>query len=332
MIFCGLFFAALDKPSVKINDVFVMADESAHMICQTKAYPEAKITWTFEPCRDLKLWPSCGNDLVELELMSNSSLLRQISVQKIENKVASEIIQASEIKFMAIQPGKIKCKAKNQLGSDNATGFVFISDLVRPFLISGLEDQRKISAGDKVKLECVANIYNYTRKLLWRKNGDVVTNSKEIIVKEINLKHSWGKTILWTAISKEDSGIYECEATQNNNFKLSEKLQVNITVHDTQIPKIISNFNVSIITLNIGDSLNLECLALGLPVPYLVWYKDQEMFTINEKNLNRVKLNKTNSTINFDFLLAEDAGMYKCETGNRVGSDYKIVTVKVLRE
>lgn len=43
-----------------MDDVYVMAGEEVHMSCKVLAYPQADITWSFQPCQDLSLWPNCS--------------------------------------------------------------------------------------------------------------------------------------------------------------------------------------------------------------------------------------------------------------------------------
>ena len=52
----------LDKPTVSMEDVYVQAGEEVQMICRVIAHPKAEITWSFQPCQDLSLWPSCRKD------------------------------------------------------------------------------------------------------------------------------------------------------------------------------------------------------------------------------------------------------------------------------
>lgn len=44
-------FLVSDKPTVSMEDVYVMAGEEVHMVCKVLAYPRAEITWSFQPCQ-----------------------------------------------------------------------------------------------------------------------------------------------------------------------------------------------------------------------------------------------------------------------------------------
>lgn len=48
-----------------MEDVYVMAGEEIQMVCKVLAYPQAEITWSFQPCQDLSLWPSCRKERIQ---------------------------------------------------------------------------------------------------------------------------------------------------------------------------------------------------------------------------------------------------------------------------
>lgn len=257
--------------------------------------------------------------------------------ETLESQQSSEIGQVSEIKFTPSQPGSVRCKARNRLGSDHASGQVKLGDLARPFMISGLKEEQRIADGDSVKLECGAIIYNYSSNIVWRKDGEPIENIGNLLVQETNTKFSWRKTLIWKQISKEDYGIYECEVYSKDSDEIAESLQVAIAVHDTQKPIISSNFNQTVMQQSLGDSLKLDCLVSGLPVPQLLWYKNDVIFSIDEvhsddNSLQRIMIDSANTSITFSVLRLEDAGTYKCEAWNRVGQDFKSVQLEIPSE
>jgi hypothetical protein len=219
----------------------------------------------------------------------------------------------------------VRCKANNRLGDDIAEGEVKLGDLSQPFMVTGYEEGQKIAEGDFVKLECGAIIYNYTNSIVWTKDGDVIEDS----VMENNTKFSWRKTLTLRAIAKEDSGVYKCEVKPKDDLLDKEVKEFALTVSDTELPVIITNFNQSAITRSVGDSFSLECLVSGLPVPSLKWYKDDLHFTIDENNSERIEFQNGNSTIYFKVLIADDAGDYKCVAWSRVGEDVKSVQLEI---
>lgn len=212
-----------------------------------------------------------------------------------------------------------------------------IGDLPRPFMVSGLKEDDRIAAGDFVRLECGAIIYNYSNNIVWRKDGEVIESADNVFVEETNTKFSWRKALTWRQIAKEDDGVYECEVSVKDAHAPPESIQVAIAVHATQVPIISSNFNESVMQQSLGDSLRLDCLVSGLPTPQLLWYKDDEIFVIDEvasddNSLQRIMIDNLNSSITFSVLRLEDAGTYKCVAWNRVGSDFKSIQLDIPSE
>lgn len=253
--------------------------------------------------------------------------------ENIDSQQASEIVQSSEIKFTPSQPGSVRCRAKNRMGSDNAIGQVKLGDLEKPSIITGLKEDQKIAIGDYVRLECGAIIYNYSSAIIWHKNGDQVDDA---IVEETNTKFSWRKTLTWKSITMQDEGNYECEIPIKDSEE-TETLSVDLVVHEAEAPIITSNFNQSVLLQTLGASLRLDCLVSGLPVPSLLWWKNDELFkgdeiNSDEKGMQRIMIDENNSSITFSVLRLEDTGNYRCVARNRIGHDFKEVRLEIPRK
>lgn len=188
--------------------------------------------------------------------------------------------------------------------------------------------------------QCGANIYNFSSNIIWRKDGEEIANLTDVLVEETNTKFSWRKTITWRQITKGDSGIYECEVFPKESEEPWAEpiaMQIAIAVHDTEAPIISSNFNQTVMQQSLGDSLKLECLVTGLPAPTLLWYKNDEIFFVDDANpddnsLQRIMIDNANSSIIFTVLRLEDAATYKCVAWNRVGSDFKEIQLEIPSE
>lgn len=50
-----------DVPIVTMSDVFVGANEQAHIICRVQSYPKSIVTWVFTPCSIKPRWPFCDH-------------------------------------------------------------------------------------------------------------------------------------------------------------------------------------------------------------------------------------------------------------------------------
>lgn len=213
-----------------------------------------------------------------------------------------------------------------------------LGDLSAPFLISGLKEDHKIAEGDFIRLECGAIVYNYTNEVVWRKDGGIIESSEHVTVEEANTKYSWRKALTWKQISSNDNnGVYECEAVSKDPLVGHQSHTIAISVHDTQAPIITANFNQSRMQQSLGDSLKLDCLVSGLPVPNLIWYKNDAVFSVEEISLGdstmqRVMMEQDNTSIVFTVLKLEDEGTYKCVAWNRVGQDFRSIELEIPSE
>lgn len=254
----------------------------------------------------------------------------------VESSHPTEIAQISDIKFTPSQPGSVRCRAKNKMGTDNGVGYVKLGDLERPFMVSGLSSDHKIAEGDFIRLECAAIIYNYSSNIVWLRDGVPMEHFLDIAVEENNTKFSWRKAITFKQIQKENDGIYTCEVFEKG-FEEGTPIQketIPIKVHETELPTIITNFNQTVMQHSLGGTVKLDCLVSGLPIPSLIWYKNDELFSIEDPNnenntMQRIMIDNNNSSIMFSVLRLEDAGTYRCAASNRVGEAYKEVKLEI---
>lgn len=54
-----------DIPIITMYDVYVRADEKAHVQCRVQSHQKALVTWVFEPCSIAPRWPSCSSKLIQ---------------------------------------------------------------------------------------------------------------------------------------------------------------------------------------------------------------------------------------------------------------------------
>ncbi|XP_038601048.1 LOW QUALITY PROTEIN: hemicentin-2 [Tachyglossus aculeatus] len=112
------------------------------------------------------------------------------------------------------------------------------------------------------------------------------------------------------AVSPEDSGDYECLAT---NEAGSARRRVRLVVH---VPPTVREeerrVNVSVMA---NQALTLDCDISGVPAPTITWYKDGQPIS------GRSGLQILNSarSIRFPKVGREESGLYTCSAVNRAG-------------
>lgn len=213
-----------------------------------------------------------------------------------------------------------------------AAGSVKIGDMKEPFMISGLAEDHQVAEGDSVRLECGAIIYNHSERIIWRKDDIDVEDIAGIHVDQVTTKYSYRKIVTWRSIGKKDNGVYTCEVHRRDTDEYAGARTISIEVFDAKAPQIISNFNQSIIRQPMGDLCVLNCFVNGLPTPIVTWYKNDEIFKIEEdENSIRqdIVMSPDNASITFNFLKMEDSGVYRCRAENRIAAVQREVELAV---
>lgn len=232
----------------------------------------------------------------------------------------SGCFQSKTVKFTPTHPGFATCKAHNHYGSHFEIGLVLPSIIQNTFQTNVFKDFEIVTAGDQVKLECSADIYNYS-EISWNKKEELINLS----IIEVNSNMSTIKsTICFNNITKTDEGFYQCVVISRKSHE-SEVLNVTLKVHEAKAPSVISNTNQSLLSKSLGDSLTLDCFASGFPLPSMKWLKNTEPFhnESDEKNSKRIIFSNNYSSIDFSVLKPEDSGTYRCVAENRIGSAFK---------
>ncbi|XP_018610881.1 opioid-binding protein/cell adhesion molecule isoform X2 [Scleropages formosus] len=122
---------------------------------------------------------------------------------------------------------------------------------------------------------------------------------------------SEGEYVEITAITKEQSGVYECSST--NDISAPDVRTVQVTVN---YPPFISNARST--GIPVGQRGILQCEASAVPVANFEWYKeDRRLFN----GLNGIKIeNKGRQSMLIFFNVSEeDYGNYTCVAMNTMG-------------
>lgn len=301
-----------DKPTVLMEDYYIMDNTEASLVCKSAGYPESVITWSYTPCSIFPRWPTCD------EAKSFAFDHSQYETVKI-----TEQSQTSTLKFHFPGPGKVFCIADNSLGSDKATSQLTIGDLTEDLQVWGIEADNPISMNDVVELSCGALVYNFTGPLHWYKDNVLVEedldNGVEVI--ENNTKYSYRKIIHLASARKEDSGTYDCRAEEMESQEIRQA-QLHLTVNDALAPHLdVSNVNEEPTVVDLGGTTEFRCVFSGIPRPVVKWYKDEELIVDDSaSNPNTtIRLFDGDTMLYIKYTKPEHQGVYKCVGENKVG-------------
>lgn len=220
--------------------------------------------------------------------------------------------------------------AENKMGKVTSNVSVIISDIDKPCIIT--TEQRIFAEGDNATIECGAIRYNYSSELEWTLNDFRIEQFPEIIVKSYTTTYSYRKALKWGKISKNYTGRYICTTFKRDSGKIAEILRANVRVNDPEKPSIVTSFDKTFYKKSVGDYFTVQCIASGLPIPTLVWYKNNEIFDPRNKgNSSRkdIVISSDNFTITFIYLNETDSGKYECRAKNRIAVSQKIFELVV---
>ncbi|CAH3134813.1 unnamed protein product [Porites lobata] len=259
------------------DNILKIEGETAIFNCTVDGNPEPSIDWT--------------KDNVTLNITADPHL-SQSNSGKVHSLEIRNVYRSDK--------GQYRCVANN-----NSIGFATslpgtLSVHYQPEFSVHPQNATKIE-GDNVTFTCNAT-GNPAPTFRWTKNGSVLTP-----VSRISLS-SDGKQLTVTNVTREDSGQYFCEATNNvttvasDSATLNVKYQPEFSVHPQNATKIE------------GDNVTFTCNATGNPAPTFRWTKNGSVLTTD----SRISLLSDGKHLTIRNVTREDSGQYVCEATNNV--------------
>ncbi|XP_040042173.2 secreted immunoglobulin domain 4 [Gasterosteus aculeatus] len=154
--------------------------------------------------------------------------------------------------------GQYRCTAVNSAGRGAATAVLNVKYAPKVHLTPA--GPLRVRMGDPVSVECRAK-GRPRPTLTWKRQGSTL----QLVTKETNDVN----TIQWAAIHQDDSGIYICQA-ENNEGVTEVKVQV-IVVGQPGAP--LATVGTTEMTVVEGQTITMECEATGSPPPVVTWSK-----------------------------------------------------------
>ncbi|XP_046803769.1 vascular endothelial growth factor receptor kdr-like [Lucilia cuprina] len=300
-----------DVPIIMMEDVYVHADEKAHVQCRVQSHEKVLVSWVFEPCSIEPRWPSCTKDII------------QDFNETFSTNGATAIEFIYDLYFEPKSPGIIRCSARNKIGRALAKSHVLIRDINDNMTIYGVQDHDIIALGDKVTITCAAVAYYFSGDINWYDDkGNLIEESENIIINKSATPYSYQKSLTFKSIKDSNQGQYECKARAINHETTESRL-FNIITHEPSSPRMV-NTNLgdsNKIERKLGESVELRCESEAIPKASVVWYKNDELVENNDTDNEAVLL--------IPYLRPEDQGHYKCVVANRLGSIEETVNIKI---
>ncbi|XP_050960376.1 vascular endothelial growth factor receptor 3 isoform X1 [Labeo rohita] len=317
------------------------------LTCTATGTPPATITWQWRP------WSPCSLNSTRRTLARRGQrdkipicqnwidLEPEHAVNPIESiETLTEMVDGKEktVSHLVIQSANVsamyKCSAENKVGRDERLIYFYVTTIPEGFGIE-MEPSEDPLEQDLVQLKCNADNYTYENLRWYRLDPQAVP--QELDCKSLyqyaeslggklsfqNTSNNWVLELTITNIQLQDEGNYVCEV-QNRRSGEKHCHRKYIPVKALEAPRYRNNPTNQ--TVNVSESLQMECDVEGTPSPQLSWFKDNQPL----HQISGILLQDSNRTLSIQRVREEDAGLYTCTACNQKGCVQSSATVSVI--
>ncbi|XP_056124917.1 vascular endothelial growth factor receptor 3 isoform X1 [Rhinichthys klamathensis goyatoka] len=317
------------------------------LTCTATGSPPASVRWQWRPWSPCSLnssrrapsrrgqrdrIPICQNwiDLDPEQAVNPIESIEAVTemVDGKEKTVGRVVIQIANVSAM------YKCSAENKVGRDERLIYFYVTTIPEGFGIETEPSEDPLEQ-DLVRLKCNADNYTYENLRWYRLDPQAVP--PELDCKSLHqyaealggnlsfhaASNNWVLELSITSIQLQDEGNYVCEV-QNRRTGEKHCHRKYIPVKALEAPRY--RHNPSNQTVNVSESLQMECDVEGTPSPQLSWFKDNQPL----HQISGILLQDSNRTLSIQRVREEDAGLYTCSACNQRGCVQSSATVSVI--
>uniref|UniRef100_A0A7N8YBL4 Vascular endothelial growth factor receptor 3 n=1 Tax=Mastacembelus armatus TaxID=205130 RepID=A0A7N8YBL4_9TELE len=221
-----------------------------------------------------------------------------------------------------------KCSAENKAGKDERLIYFYVT---KGFSVDVQPSENPLEQ-EKVSLCCSADNYTY-EQLQWYRIDPQALQDKQGKPPELDCKsvhryadtlngqlsfqepsNSWVLDFTIPSIQLQDEGHYVCEAQSRRRGEKQSLVA-------PRYKRSLTNQ-----TVNVTESLQMECDVEGRPLPRLTWFKDNQPL----HQMSGIQLQNSNRTLSIQRVREEDAGLYTCTACNQRGCVHSSAAVRVI--
>ncbi|XP_034986869.2 protein sidekick-1 isoform X2 [Zootoca vivipara] len=187
----------------------------------------------------------------------------------------------------------------------SVTGPDILSPTAAPVIVIPPRNTSVVAGSNEAILECVAN-GRPTEKLsiAWKRNGIKITSGVS----------SFGRRLAIANPTSADIGMYVCEA-HLRGIAAAEPVRAKAFLSILESPYFTTEPKSRILA-EVEKTVYIQCQAMGVPLPVLVWYKDAVPI---HKLLNPRYKVLLNGSLQIQGLQPDDSGIYQCFARNDAG-------------
>ncbi|KAG8199382.1 hypothetical protein JTE90_000252 [Oedothorax gibbosus] len=214
-----------------------------------------------------------------------------------------------------IHNGNYTCIASNPVASRNHTASMLVK--VPPKWRTEPSD-KSVVMGQPVMFDCQANGYP-DPVIRWKKSSESSKTLFQVIISNENVQILENGSLIIKEASKEDSGHYMCQATNDVGSGLSTVvyLKVHVAAHFKD--------KFRALTLTRGQSTSLTCRAIGEKPLSISWTKDRNPFNPSFEPRyafeERILTEGMEASIKISSANRKDSSLFTCIAQNAYGKD-----------
>ncbi|XP_007941083.1 protein sidekick-1 [Orycteropus afer afer] len=230
------------------------------------------------------------------------------------NRIA--ITLENQLVILAAGPGDAGAyyvQAVNERNGENKTSpFIHLSiardvsasEATGPVIVVPPGNRSVVAGTSDVTLECIANARPVEElSVSWRRNGIQVTSGL----------HSFGRHLTISNPTSADTGMYVCEAAMRDGTREPARAAAFLSIIE---PPYFTAEPDSRILVEVEESVDIVCRAMGVPLPTVQWFKDA--VSISKLQNPRYKV-LSSGGLRIRKLQPEDSGIFQCFASNAGG-------------
>uniref|UniRef100_A0AAQ4PAT5 Vascular endothelial growth factor receptor 3 n=1 Tax=Gasterosteus aculeatus aculeatus TaxID=481459 RepID=A0AAQ4PAT5_GASAC len=324
---------------------------SQTLTCTAHGFPAPNVSWQWRawgPCvlNSTRSRPrgrsgsiaDCQNwQEIQLENATNEIESIDTSVEVVDGR--QKIVSRLQIANASVSV-MYKCSAENKVGKDERLIYFYVTTIPEGFSVDVQPSDNPLEE-EKVSLCCSADNYTYEQLQWYRLDPKALQDEQgkhqELDCRSVHryaraltgrlsfqdLSNSWVLDLTLPAVRLQDEGHYVCEA-QSRRSGEKQCLFRYISVKAPEAPRY--KLSLTNQTVNVTESLRMECDAEGRPLPRLSWFKDNQPL----HQMSGIQLQDSNRTLSIQRVTEEDAGLYTCTACNQRGCVHSSAAVQVI--
>ncbi|XP_014868155.1 PREDICTED: leucine-rich repeats and immunoglobulin-like domains protein 1 [Poecilia mexicana] len=200
--------------------------------------------------------------------------------------------------------GRYQCIITNHFGSTYSSKAQVVVNVLPSFLKTPRDST--IRTGHTARLECAAEGHP-APQIAWQKDGG--TDFPAARERRMHVMPD-DDVFFITDVKPEDMGVYSCTAKNT-----AGTVSANATLTVLETPHLAQEMEDR--SVAVGDTVALQCKALGSPPPRITWLRDDQPLRPSDRHY----FTPGNQLLVIGAASPEDAGRYTCLMSNTLGTE-----------